>query len=157
MSPRRIESLFQAIDQATEPQSQRYGRLLIWRNFADPFKHYGIGLSDEKVFDTGLGICVFSRRDAQPVPGVESIAFHPDVTIARLKQALIVFETWGYNLLAWNCEHLSRLIATDQPRCYQSQPLWWLCGLTVRGDHPQAWDLFNNHLLSMGLGELTRR
>ncbi|MDS3859848.1 hypothetical protein RIF25_03405 [Thermosynechococcaceae cyanobacterium BACA0444] len=151
-----LPSLFQAIDRAVDTSSSRYGRLLNWQNFADPVWHYGIGLSDEYIFDTGLGICVFSRRDARPVLGIEEIAFPADITIARLKQALIVFQDWRYNLLAWNCEHLARLIATNQPRCYQSQPLWWLSGLTPAGDHPNAQQLLTEHLNRVGQSQLTR-
>ncbi len=147
---------FQAIDAVADPESARYGRLLNWQNFGDPLWHYGIGLSDAHIFDTGLGICVFTRRDARPVLGIEPLAFSPEITVARLKQALIVFQDWDYNLLAWNCEHLARLIATDQPRCDQSQPLWWLCGLTPEGEHPHARQRFLDHLVGAGLKKLTR-
>lgn len=150
-----LSSLFQSIDWAIDPGSVRYGRLLNWQSFGDPFWHYGIGLSDEYIFDTGLGIYVFSRRDARPVLGIEAIAFSPDMTIERLKQAIIVFQDWRYNLLGWNCEHLARLIATDQPRCYQSQPLWLLCGLTSDGDHRFAQHYLTEHLHRVGLSHLT--
>ncbi|MGB7440079.1 MAG: hypothetical protein WA919_03350 [Coleofasciculaceae cyanobacterium] len=36
---------------------REYGCLLNWQNPPDPFWHYGIGLSDTQIFDTGRGLC----------------------------------------------------------------------------------------------------
>ena len=134
------------INYLSNPSSQRYGRLLNWQNPPDPFWHYGIGLSDVYIFDTGQGLRPFEKKDAKFVLGIDSIAFKPERTIKRLKHALDVFADWDYNLTGWNCEHLARLIATDQPRCYQSQPIWWLCNMTPDGDHKTAHWIFQDYL-----------
>jgi len=47
-----------SIQQHLNPASQYYGRLLNWQ---DGFWHYGIGLSDTDIFDTGQGMQVFKR------------------------------------------------------------------------------------------------
>lgn len=140
-----IKDKITAIDAIVDPQSVRYGRLLNWQN-DDPFWHYGIGLSDTHIFDTGLGLQPFKRHDARFVVGIDHIAFDPDFAIARLKHALVVFGDWQYNFFGWNCEHLGRLIATDEPRCYQSGIVWWLCNMTPSGDHKTARSIFRDYL-----------
>lgn len=142
----QVNESVQLIDRCLEPSSKRYGRLLNWQNPPDPFWHYGIGLSDTYIFDTGRGLKPFKRDDAKIVIGIDAIAFSPAVTIQRLKHSLCVFAGWKYTLLGWNCEHLSRLIATDRPRCYQSQSIWWLCNLTPKGDHKTAHKVLENYL-----------
>lgn len=146
LSPEQIEKAIQEIDRLTHPASERYGRLLNWQNPPDPFWHYGIGLSDTHIFDTGRGLCPFARGEAKRVLGIDHLAFSPDQTIKRLKHALHVFANWDYTFTGWNCEHLGRLIATDQPRCYQSSPLWWLCNMTPEGDHKTAHQIFRDYL-----------
>lgn len=145
----RVEQAIESIEQLINPSSERFGRLLNWQNPFDPFWHYGIGLSDRHIFDTGQGLCAFAREDAKFVIGVEDIAFEPTQTIERLKYALHVFSDWDYTLTGWNCEHLSRLIATDQPRCYQSSPLWWLCNMSPQGDHKTAHQIFQDYLMDI--------
>ncbi|TBR58001.1 hypothetical protein BLD44_017710 [Mastigocladus laminosus UU774] len=54
--PDQIDKTIEEIDRLTNPSSQRYGRLLNWQNPPDPFWHYGIGLSDMHIFDTGRGL-----------------------------------------------------------------------------------------------------
>ncbi|WP_036483981.1 hypothetical protein [Myxosarcina sp. GI1] len=142
----RIEKTIKKIDLLTDPSSKQYGRLLNWKSSHDPFWHYGIGLSDVYIFDTGKGLRPFKKKRAKFVIGINSIAFQPDVTIERLKHALYVFANWKYTTSGWNCEHLGRLIATDKPRCYQSRSVWWLCNLTPKGDHKTARKIFRNHL-----------
>lgn len=144
-----IGNTIETIDRLVNPSSERFGRLLNWQNPPDPFHHYGIGLSDVHIFDTGQGLCAFERSDAQFVIGVEGIAFEPKQTIQRLKHALQVFSSWDYTLTGWNCEHLARLIATDQPRCYQSSPLWWLCNMSPEGDHKTAQKIFRDYLIGV--------
>jgi len=147
LSASPLEQAIETIDRLSDPSSERFGRLLNWQNPPDPFWHYGIGLSDTHIFDTGQGLCAFERADAKFVMGVEELAFEPQQTVGRLKHALAVFSDWDYTLTGWNCEHLSRLIATDQPRCYQSAPLWWLCDMSPEGDHKTAQQIFHNHLV----------
>ena len=142
----RIEKTTQVIDSLTDPSSNRYGRLLNWQNPPDPFWHYGIGLSDTHIFDTGQGLRSFERNEAKFVLGIDHLAFPPEKTIKRLKHALYVFADWEYTLPGWNCEHLARLIATDQPRCYQSKPIWGLSDMTPDGDHKTAREVFHNYL-----------
>lgn len=122
--------------------------LLNWRNPPDPFWHYGIGLSDSEIFDTGQGLSVFKREEAKLVIGIKDIAFSPDQVIRRLKHALIVFKDWEYNYLGWNCEHLARLVSTGRPRCYQSKGIWMLCNMTPDGDHKSAREVFESYLES---------
>jgi hypothetical protein len=146
LSLNEIKNVIEVIDRLVDPSSKRYGRLLNWQNSPDPFWHYGVGLSDTHIFDTGQGLCPFERTDANFVIGIEDIAFSPEQTIERLKQALYVFSGWEYNFTGWNCEHLGRLISTDQPRCYQSGFLWWLCNMSPEGDHKTARQIFQDHL-----------
>jgi uncharacterized protein YjbI with pentapeptide repeats len=143
--PESIWSKIEEIDKLSDRNSQRYGRLLNWQNSPDPFWHYGIGLSDTHIFDTGAGLRPFERYDAKAVMGIEQIAFAPEQTIERLKQALCVFENWDYSFLGWNCEHFGRLIATDEPKCYQSSILWWLSGQTPDGQHKTAHSILRAH------------
>lgn len=146
LSLNEIKNVIEAVDRLIDPSSKRYGRLLNWQNSPDPFWHYGVGLSDTHIFDTGQGLCPFERTDVNFVVGIEDIAFSPEQTIERLKQALYVFSGWEYNFTGWNCEHLGRLISTDQPRCYQSGFLWWLCNMSPEGDHKTARQIFQDHL-----------
>ncbi|MBW4672466.1 MAG: hypothetical protein KME60_34885 [Cyanomargarita calcarea GSE-NOS-MK-12-04C] len=141
-----IEKTIETVECLVDPSSERYGRLLNWQNPPDPFWHYGIGLSDTHIFDTGQGLCPFERKEAKFVVGIDDIAFEPEQTIERLKQALHVFSNWEYTFTGWNCEHLSRLIATDRPRCYQSSFLWWMCNMSPEGDHETAHQIFRDHL-----------
>lgn len=136
----------QHIDICVNFESSRCGRLLNWQNHGDPFWHYGIGISDLHVFDTGRGLRVFERSNCQNVISVDDIHYPPEITIGRLKHAIDVFASWKYSLLSWNCEHLARLVATDQPRCYQSKPVWWAAGLDQNGDHKIAKRVFEDHL-----------
>jgi hypothetical protein len=144
--PDQIDKTIEEIDRLTNLSSQRYGRLLNWQNPPDPFWHYGIGLSDMHIFDTGRGLCPFEKSEAKLVLGIDHIAFEPKQTVERLKHALHVFADWEYTFTGWNCEHLGRLIATDQPRCYQSSPVWWLFDMTPEGDHKTAHQIFQNYL-----------
>ncbi len=141
-----INQSVMAIARWSDPTSQRYGRLLNWQNSPDPFWHYGIGLSDTHIFDTGQGLQAFKRRHANAVLGIDDIAFTPEQTIQRLQHAIRVFGEWDYTFTGWNCEHLGRLVATDQPRCYQSQFLWFACDMTPQGDHKTAHKVLRDHL-----------
>lgn len=155
----QIKTTIAAIDALAEPSSHRYGQLLQWQNFLNPVWHYGIGLSDTHILDTGGILRPVESRNGTRVLGIDHLAFAPEQTIERAKQALYVFAGWDYNLLGWNCEHLGRLIATDQPRCYQSRPVWFLCNLTPNGDHKTAQRLLRDHLRQVNpglLGALTR-
>lgn len=147
-----IEKTIEAVERLVDPSSKRYGRLLNWQNPPDPFWHYGIGLSDTHIFDTGQGLCPFERKEAKFVVGIDDIAFEPEQTIERLKQALHVFSNWEYTFTGWNCEHLGRLIATDRARCYQSSFLWWMCNMSPEGDHKTAHQIFRDYLKKVAPG-----
>jgi hypothetical protein len=136
----------QHIDTCVDFGSNRCGRLLNWQNHGDPFWHYGIGISDLHVFDTGQGLRVFERTICRNVVGIDNIHYPPAITIARLRYAIDVFGDWTYSLLGWNCEHLARLIATNQSRSYQSKFVWWMAGLDQYGDHKIAKSVLENHL-----------
>lgn len=137
---------FKNINACLDFESKRCGRLLNWQNPNDPFWHYGIGISDLHVFDTGRGLRVFERANCLRVAGVDGIHYTPKITIGRLMHALEAFKGWHYSLLGWNCEHMARLIATNKPRCYQSKLVWWLAGLDANGDHKIAKKVFEKHL-----------
>lgn len=125
--------------------SCRCGRLLNWQRHSDPFWHYGIGLSDTIIFDTG-GLQPFERVNAKFVELSESEFISPKKVIRRLCHAVDYFSSWHYNLLGWNCEHFGRLVATGKPRCYQSKTIWWACDLTPKGDHKTAKRLYEAYL-----------
>jgi hypothetical protein len=129
-----------------DPQSPYYGKLLNWCG-QDGFWHYGIGLSDAKIFDTGRGMQVFDRDsvDAKFVLGIETIAFAPNTTIERLKHALTCFADWHYGLLGWNCEHFARLVATDIPISYEVRKTF-LRYFNHDGYHPTAQADFQRYL-----------
>ena len=147
LSLNEIEKTIESVERLVDPLSERYGRLLNWQNSPDPFWHYGIGLSDTHIFDTGQGLCPFERNEAKFVFGIDDIAFAPEQTIERIKQALYIFSDWQYTFTGWNCEHLGRLIATDQPRCYQSSFLWRICNMSPEGDHKTAHQIFRDYLM----------
>ena len=47
-----LKNALNAINNSVNVKSKRYGKLLNWQG--GPIWHYGIGLSDDKIFDTGL-------------------------------------------------------------------------------------------------------
>lgn len=145
-----LESKINCILQNLDSTSQFYGRLLNWQG-TDSFWHYGIGLSDTQIFDTGRGWQPFERHyvDTKFVLGIDEISYAPDKTIKRLIHALRCFKDWDYGLLGWNCEHLGRLVATNQPVSYevQRQP-WPIPQLNHDGWHPSAKDDLRDFLLA---------
>ncbi|WP_204141296.1 hypothetical protein [Halomicronema sp. CCY15110] len=144
-----LEAKVNAILQSLDSTSQFYGKLLNWQG-ADSFWHYGIGLSDTHIFDTGRGWQPFERHyvDAKFVLGIDDITYPPDKTIKRLIHALRCFKNWEYGLLGWNCEHLGRLAATNQPMSYEvkRQP-WPIPQLNHDGWHPTAERDLRDYLL----------
>lgn len=148
ISDYQLERIIEDIHNSIEPSSQFYGRLLNWKG-NDSFWHYGIGLSDSKIFDTGRGFKPFGSHyvKAKFVKGVDEIAFPSDKTIQRLIHALKRFQGWEYGLLGWNCEHLARLVATNRPISYEvrKQP-WPIPDLNHRGKHPHAKKDFARYL-----------
>ena len=138
LSNEQIEERIASIREHCEPLSQSYGRLLNWTGGI--VWHYGIGLSDTHIFDTGADLCVF-RFDFSPkgVVGVDDALFSPAQTIERLIHALRAFGHWDYGLLGWNCEHLARLVATDDPISYEVlKAPWPIPWLNHNGQHPTA-------------------
>ncbi|MEC4854046.1 MAG: hypothetical protein SAJ12_23940, partial [Jaaginema sp. PMC 1079.18] len=126
--------------------SEYYGKLLNWCG-QDGFWHYGIGLSDTKIFDTGRGKTIFDRDcvDAKLVLGIEDIVFPPQATIERLSYARECFQHWDYGLLGWNCEHLARLVATNVPISYEVRKTF-LRYFNHDGYHPTAQHDFEQYL-----------
>ena len=144
-----LENKINCILQSLDPKSNFYGRLLNWQGM-DGFWHYGIGLSNTQIFDTGKGWQPFERHyvDAKFVLGIEDLAYTPDKTIKRLIYALRCFKGWDYGLLGWNCEHLGRLITTNQPVSYEvKKQLWPIPQLNHDGWHPSAEDDLRDYLL----------
>jgi hypothetical protein len=74
------------IDAHLDWSSNRCGRLLNWQKHPDPFWHYGIGLSDTMIFDTG-GLSPFERDDAKLVILSEAESLPPGQVIRRLSHA----------------------------------------------------------------------
>jgi len=127
------------IKQLSDENNRFYGKLVCWQNpsWSDPFWHYGIGLSDTHVFDTGAALRPFKRpQDTHIVD--DDKQFHPWCVIRRLQEAVTIFVDWRYHFLNWNCEHLARLVATGKPRSYQVKPIWFITACTPNGDHPTA-------------------
>lgn len=128
----RILEIYQKIDS----NSHYYGRLLNWRGSG--VCHYGIGISDCLIFDTG-GLVLFEpvNLDVRFVPDVQK--FDPTETIDRLCSAVLCFHSWDYGLLGWNCEHLARLVATGGAISYEIKKLPFpLPQLNSDGYHHQA-------------------
>ena len=138
-----VENLLELIEIHSDPTSPRYGCLLHWFGSPGLAWHYGIGLSDTHFFNTGpqdWRILQAADRDIQPVPGIQSP--DPATVMGRLRHSLVLFESWPYDLLAWNCEHLARLVVIGDPVCEQishfpvlGSLLSWACN---GGRHPTA-------------------
>lgn len=148
ISERELANVLEDISCSVDSLSQLYGRLLNWKG-QDSFWHYGIGLSDSKIFDTGKGFKSFESHHVKVkfVKNVDSIAFSPEKTIQRLTYAVRRFREWDYGLLGWNCEHLARLVATNQAISYEvkKQP-WPIPELNHNGKHPHAKEDLYNYL-----------
>jgi len=146
---RKIEN----IKNCCNRQSDYYGKLVNWHS--DGVWHYGIGLSDDYIFDLGGNLDVFEKGDRKISFVKEVRHFSPDQTIQRLAHALSCFKDWHYGLLGWNCEHYSRLVATNVAICYQvkKSPLAFL---NHGGYHPTAVQDLTDYLNNLGLFELTR-
>jgi hypothetical protein len=132
------------------PESDFFGKLVNWSHGWREFNiwHYGIALSDNAIFDTGSGLQIFEPTfTPKIVIGVEQTHLPAHQTIDRLIHALDVFSNWSYGLLGWNCEHLARLIATDDPISYEvlksPPPIPQLNG---NGRNPVAKEIFHAHL-----------
>jgi len=71
--------------------------------------------------------------------------YSPDLVIQRLIQALHCFGAWDYGLLGWNCEHVARLVATNDPISYEVRktPLRYF---NHDGYHPTAKQQFEQYL-----------
>ena len=141
-----VAVLIREIRRAGNPESRRYGRLLNWTDGL--VWHYGIGLTDLLIFDTGKGMQVFRHRlPPKHVLGVDDSHFNPEQTVERLIHAIQVFRQWDYGLLGWNCEHFARLVATDDPVSYEvlKQP-WPIPALNHEGRHPTARRELRAHL-----------
>lgn len=133
-----------AICQAIDIYSLRYGRLVNW--YEGLSWHYGIGLTDDLIFDTG-GLSIFSRHpdDFFVVPDVQ--IFSPQQTIERLFYSIICFKNWDYGLLGWNCEHIARLIATDSAVSYEIKKLPFpIPQFNHDGWHPNAKEILNDFI-----------
>ncbi|MFM8294107.1 MAG: hypothetical protein ACKN9E_06120 [Microcystaceae cyanobacterium] len=124
------------IYQVMETKSQRFGRLLNW--YEGMSWHYGIGLNDTLIFDTASNN-IFEKNPSEvfEVPDVQK--FTPQETIERLCYALVCFREWHYGLLGWNCEHIARLVASDQAVSYEVKKcLFPIPQMNHDGWHPEA-------------------
>ena len=141
-----LKNALNAINNSVNVKSKRYGKLLNWQG--GPIWHYGIGLSDDKIFDTGQNLEVFSKTDAKYVLGMEHLEFNRDQTIERLKHALECFKDWNYSVFGWNCEHLARLVTTNDPISYGVKciPFSDMFANLKDGRHKTALQVFNEFL-----------
>ncbi|MEB3309981.1 MAG: hypothetical protein VKJ02_07080, partial [Snowella sp.] len=148
----KIQGKINNIKKYSNKDSKFYGKLVNWHSGG--FWHYGIGLSDEYIFDLGENLDIFYKKDRE-IKFVQKIRhFPPDKTIQRLIHALCCFKDWHYGFLGWNCEHYSRLVATNVAISYQvkKSPLAFL---NHGGYHPTAVQKFTDYLNHLGLSELT--
>ena len=141
-----LEREIESIRNHCDPNSHFYGKLMNWTD--GMVWHYGIGLSDTYIFDTGEKLRAFPFvRVPKLVIGVDEALFSPAQTIERLIHALRVFSRWGYGLLGWNCEHLARLVATDDPISFEVRKAPWpIPSLNHDGYHPTAKEELRSHL-----------
>ena len=130
------------IESYADNRSWRYGQLLNWPDPIWPIWHYGIGLSDSHIFDTGGCWRAFEKGDARRVIGVDHLLFPPQTIVNRLRIAVTCFKSWDYHLIGWNCEHLARLVATGNAISYEVRSKL-ICGDGINYDA--------NHLLSKSL------
>jgi hypothetical protein len=147
----QIQERINNIHKCSNRNSKFYGKLLNW--YSDGAWHYGIGLSDDHLFDLGDNLNTFHKKDRQ-VQLVSIRQYPPDKMIQRLIHALSCFKDWHYGLLGWNCEHYSRLVATNDAICYQvkNSPLAFL---NHGGYHPTAVQMLTDYLNHLGKPELT--
>jgi hypothetical protein len=152
-----IAVLTREILRVGDPRSIRYGKLLNWTDGL--VWHYGIGLTNSRIFDTGKGMQVFRYQfPPKEVIGVDDLLFRPGQIVERLIQAIEIFRQWDYGLLGWNCEHFARLVATDDPVSYEvlKQP-WPIPALNHDGRHPTARQELRAHLRRHAPELLVRR
>jgi len=157
LNDEQLEREIASIRNHCDLSSHYYGRLVNW---TDPVVwHYGIGLSESHIFDTGSGLCTF-RFGYRPklVIGVDDALFSPAQTIERLIHALRVFRHWNYGLLGWNCEHLARLVATDDPISFEVlKAPWPVPSFNHDGRHPTARHELSEHIRAHAPEVLVRR
>lgn len=147
----QVTKLAQEIKAEIDPNSKFYGRLLEW---SDITNHYGIGLSDKYLFSTGEFPALLPMLKYQDkLKLTPTKALKPNLVIERLIYALDCFKTWHYGLLGWNCEHYTRLVATNQALSYQVK-LSPLAFLNNGGYNPDAVHVFNTYLSNLGLTNL---
>ena len=135
------------IEKNADSESKYYGKLLEWKD-RDIFGvlHYGIGLSDNKICSGGH-YTTFHRKwnpDAHIIN--EDTTFAPEIVMERLFAAIEAFKDWDYSILGWNCEHAARLITYNDPKCYQTIPIFFLCNQTRWGQHRTAKKHFAEYL-----------
>ncbi len=120
LTDQQIHERLSRIEIESDPSSEYFGRLVRWR---DVVWHFGVGLSDRAIFNTGRGLDIIEHHwvAASVIEGESH--FEPEHTVERLKHAVEVFGGWGYHLLRWNCEHFARLVVEGDPVCHQVRDL----------------------------------
>ena len=146
-SETEIIKLRKEIETQVNPKSKIYGKLLEWQEALT--NHYAIGLADEYMFSPG-GTFSIIRTSQYNLKLTPTKALPPNLVIQRLIYALDCFKTWNYGLLGWNCEHYSRLVATNEALSYQVKfsPLAFL---NNGGYHPNAVNTFQKCLKQRNL------
>ena len=147
----QITERIQHIKDLSDCNSKFYGKLVNW--YSHGAWHYGIGLSNDYTFDLGENLDTFHKGDRQIKLVIKVKQFPPDKTIQRLIHSLSCFKNWNYGLLGWNCEHYSRLVATNEAISYQVKKSL-LAFLNHGGYHPTAVKMLASYLERLGLSAL---
>lgn len=144
LTQKEISNRAHAIWSVSAPEDLAYGRLVNWRR--DNRWHYGIGLSEEYIFDTGPALAAF-EPEIPPTLVTNIIAFSPNETIHRLVTALTVFRDWTHRGSSWNDEHFARLVVTGEAMSYNCKTF------LGPGTHYLADEVFNAHVRLRGLAK----
>jgi hypothetical protein len=148
----QITERIEHIKNLSDSNSKFYGKLVNW--YSHGAWHYGIGLSNDYIFDLGQNLDTFHKGDRQIKLVIKVKQFPPNKTIQRLIHSLSCFKDWNYGLLGWNCEHYSRLVATNEAISYQVKKSL-LAFLNHGGYHPTAVEMLTSYLERLGLSALT--
>ena len=93
LSRNKIEQTIEEIDRMVNSSSERYGRLLNWQNPPDPFWHYGIGLSDTHIFDTGQGYAHLRELKQNLFLALTTLLFRPIEPLSGLGTLFMFLQT----------------------------------------------------------------
>lgn len=117
-----INQIIINIDRTVNSDSKYYGKLVKWQ---DPQNNnqwsYGIGLSDEEIFDTSQNLTIIKTNVPIFIVNHYHQNFSQDEIIERLKYALLYNseKQIKFDDKSWNDEHFARLIVTNDAISYK--------------------------------------